>query len=228
MAPLARPSRMTRSEFLDAALAPGAVAVIRLADSGRLVRLAEALAEGGVTAIEVTMTTPNALDVIEAVDREMGDAIALGVGSVLDAETTRQAVDAGARYVVSPVFKSEVVKEAHRMGVPAMPGCFTPTEILAATEAGADVIKVFPADVFGPSFFKAVLAPMPHLRLMPTGGVSLTNAGDWIRAGAVAVGVGSALLDKRAIADGDWATLTANARTLRQSVEEGRADVAAR
>ena len=219
---------MTRSEFLDAVLAPGAVAVIRLADSGRLVRLAEALAEGGVTAIEVTMTTPNALDVIAAVDREMGDAIALGVGSVLDAETTRQAVEAGARYVVSPVFKADVVKEAHRLGVPAMPGCFTPTEMLAATEAGADVIKVFPADVFGPSFFRAVLAPMPHLRLMPTGGVSLTNAGDWIRAGAVAVGVGSALLDKQAIADGDWATLTQNARTLRQSVEDGRADVAAR
>jgi len=152
-----------------------------------------------------------------------GDAVTVGVGSVLDAETARRAVAAGARYVVSPVFKPEIVAEAHRLDVPVMPGCFTPTEILTATEAGADVVKVFPADVFGPTFFKAVLAPMPHLRMMPTGGVSLTNAGDWIRAGAVAVGVGSALLDKQAIADGDWATLTQKARTLRASVEAGRA-----
>ena len=214
---------MTRSQILDSVLASGAVAVVRMADSGRLVRLAEAIAEGGVTAIEITMTTPNALGVIEAVDRALGDAVALGVGSVLDAETARRAVEAGARYVVSPVFKREIVAEAHRLGVPAMPGCFTPTEVLEATEAGADVVKVFPADVFGPTFFKAVLAPMPHLKMMPTGGVSLTNAGDWIRAGAVAVGVGSALLDKRAIADGDWAALTDNARTLRASVEAGRA-----
>ena len=140
-------------------------------------RVAEAIAEGGVTAIEVTMTTPNALAVIEDVSRQLGDAVVVGVGSVLDAETTRRAVDAGARYVVSPVFKREIVDEAHRLGVPAMPGCFTPTEILAATEAGADIVKVFPADVLGMAFFKGVLAPMPHLKLMPTGGVSLTNAG---------------------------------------------------
>lgn len=216
---------MTREQILDSVLASGAVAVVRMADSGRLVRVAEAIAEGGVTAIEVTMTTPNALAVIEDVSRQLGDAVIVGVGSVLDAETTRQAVDAGARYVVSPVFKREIIEESHRMGVPAMPGCFTPTEVLTATEAGADTIKVFPADVLGMSFFKGVLAPMPHLRLMPTGGVSLTNAGDWIRAGAVAVGVGSALLDKQAIADGDWATLTRNARTLRQSVEDGRASL---
>lgn len=214
-----------RQGTLDAVLASGAVAVVRLADSGRLVRLAEAIAEGGVTAIEVTMTTPDALAVIEDVSRQLGDAVTVGVGSVLDAETARRAVDAGARYVVSPVFKREIVDEAHRMGVPAMPGCFTPTEILAATEAGADTVKVFPADVLGMDFFKGVLAPMPHLQLMPTGGVTLTNAGDWVRAGAVAVGVGSALLDKRAIADGDWAALTERARTLRQSVDDGRASI---
>jgi len=219
---------MTRSDLLDSVLASGAVAVVRMADAGRLVRVAEAIAEGGVTAIEVTMTTPNALAVIEDVSRQLGDAVVVGVGSVTDAETTRQAVDAGARYVVSPVFKAEIVDEAHRLGVPAMPGCFTPTEILTATEAGADVVKVFPADVLGMPFFKGVLAPMPHLRMMPTGGVSLTNAGDWIRAGAVAVGVGSALLDKTAIADGDWPTLTQNARTLRQSVEAGRASLASK
>lgn len=211
-----------RQRILDAVLESGAIAVVRMADSGRLMRVAEAIAEGGVTAIEITMTTPNALRVIEEVAREMGDRVQVGVGSVLDAETARRAVEAGARYVVSPVFKPEVIEAAHRQGVPAMSGCFTPTEILTATEAGADVVKVFPADVVGIPFFKAVLAPMPHLRLMPTGGVSLTNAGEWLRAGAVAVGVGSALLDKQAIAEGDWATLTANARMLRASVEEGR------
>ena len=144
---------------------------------------------------------------------------------IIDAETARRAVEAGAQYVVSPVFKREIIDEAHRLGVPAMPGCFTPTEILAATEAGADTVKVFPADVLGMPFFKGVLAPMPHLKLMPTGGVSLTNAGDWVRAGAVAVGVGSALLDKQAISEGDFAVLTENARTLRASVEAGRADL---
>lgn len=214
---------MTRAQILDAVLASGAVAVVRMADAGRLVRVAEAIAEGGVTAIEVTMTTPNALGVIEDVARELGDTVTVGVGSVLDAETARRAVGAGARYVVSPVFRPAIIEEAHRLGVPAMPGCFTPTEILAATEAGADTVKVFPADVLGMPFFKGVLAPMPHLRLMPTGGVSLTNAGDWVRAGAVAVGVGSALLDKQAIAEGDWAALAENARTLRASVEAGRA-----
>ncbi len=217
---------MNRSDLLDSVLASGAVAVVRMADAGRLVRVAEAFAEGGVTAIEITMTTPNALAVIEDVSRQLGDAVVVGVGSVLRADTARRAIEAGARYVVSPVFKREIIDEAHRQGVPAMPGCFTPTEILTATEAGADVIKVFPADVLGMPFFKGVLAPMPHLKLMPTGGVSLTNAGDWVRAGAVAVGVGSALLDKQAIAAGDWSTLTQNARTLRQSVEEGRASIA--
>lgn len=213
-----------RKEVLRSILRSGAIAVIRMAEARRLIRVVEAVREGGITAIEITMTTPNALAVIEEVAREMGDTVQVGVGSVLDADTARQAIDAGARYVVSPIFKPEVINAAHRHDVPAMPGCFTPTEILTAVEAGADLVKVFPADILGMAFFKGVLAPMPHLRLMPTGGVSLANAGDWIRAGAVAVGVGSALLDKRAIAEEDYAVLTENARTLRRSVEAGRAD----
>ncbi|QXD14104.1 bifunctional 4-hydroxy-2-oxoglutarate aldolase/2-dehydro-3-deoxy-phosphogluconate aldolase [Rhodocaloribacter litoris] len=213
-----------RKEILQRIIESGAVAVVRMADAQRLLRVAEALHEGGITAIEITMTTPDALAVIEEVAGAMGDEVQVGVGSVLSAEVARQAIDAGARYVVSPVFKPEVVAEAHRHDVPAMPGCFTPTEILAATEAGADLVKVFPADVVGMPFFKAVLAPMPHLKLMPTGGVTLENAGDWIRAGAVAVGVGSALLDKAAIAAGDYAVLIENARKLRRSVEAARAE----
>ena len=212
-----------RERILQSILRSGGIAVIRMADARRLLRVVEAVREGGVTAIEITMTTPNALAVIEEVARAMGDDVQLGVGSVLDAATAGRAIDAGARYVVSPIFKPEIIAEAHRHDVPVMPGCFTPTEIIAATEAGADVVKVFPADVLGMAFFKSVLAPMPHLKLMPTGGVSLANAGDWLRAGAVAVGVGSALLDKRAIAEEDYATLTENARLLRRNVEAGRA-----
>lgn len=212
-----------RSETLQRVLASGAVAVVRMPDSDKLIRIVEAIREGGVTAIEITMTTPGALNVIETVARRMGDAVEIGVGSVLDATTCLRAIDAGARYVVSPIYKDEVIQAAHSRGRPVMPGAFTPTEIQTATEAGADVIKVFPADIVGMPFFKAVLAPMPHLRLMPTGGVSLTNAGDWMRAGAVAVGVGSALLDKKAIEEGNYEQLTENARILLESVEEGRA-----
>lgn len=213
----------TRADILTRVLASGAVAVVRMPDSDRLVRVVESIREGGVTAIEITMTTPNALKVIEEVARRMGDVVEIGVGSVLDAATAHRAVDAGARYVVSPVFKKELIDAAHQRGVPVMPGAFSPTEIQTATEMGADVIKVFPADIVGMPFFKAVLAPLPHLKLMPTGGVSLTNAGEWIRAGAVAVGVGSALLDKRAIEEGNFQKLTENARQLRRSVDEGRA-----
>ncbi len=191
-------------------------------DTRRLLRVVAAIRRGGITAIEVTLTTSNALTVIAELVREMGEEIQVGVGSVLSAEDARRAVNSGARYVVSPVFVADVVAEAHRLGVPAIPGCFTPTEIMTAMNAGADLIKVFPANITGMGFFKAVLAPMPHLKLMPTGGVTPTNAGDWIRAGAVAVGVGSALLNRRAIEEEDYETLTENARILYQSVCEAR------
>lgn len=213
---------MSRFEIVQRLIEEGAVAVIRMADSKRLKRVAEAIHKGGISAIEVTMTTPNALRVIEDLAHSMGDVILVGVGSVLDAETARLAIDAGARYVVSPVFKPEVVHTAHRYDLPALPGAFTPTEILAAHEQGADIVKVFPADVVGMAFFRAVKAPMPHLNLMPTGGVTLTNAGEWLEAGACAVGVGSALLDKRAIAEEKYEVLTENARTLRRSIAEAR------
>jgi 2-dehydro-3-deoxyphosphogluconate aldolase/(4S)-4-hydroxy-2-oxoglutarate aldolase len=166
------------------------------------------------------MTVPDALAQIRLVAQTFADDVVLGVGSVLSAETVNLAIDAGASYVVSPIFKPEIVAAAHARDVPAMPGAFTPTEIQTAFEAGADIVKVFPADVLGMPFFKGVLAPMPHLRLMPTGGVTLTNAGEWFRAGVSAVGVGSALLDKAAIASADWDRLEENARLLMQSIEE--------
>ena len=213
---------MTRFEIVQKIIDGGAVAVIRMSDSQKLMHVAEALLEGGIFALEITMTTPNALKVIEEASRTLPKEVLIGVGSVLDSETARLAINAGAKYVVSPIFKTEIVQTAHRYNLPVMPGCFTPTEILTAHEAGADIVKVFPADVVGMPFFKAIKAPMPHLNLMPTGGVSLTNAGDWLKAGACAVGVGGALLDKQAIADGNFAKLTENARILRQSIQSVR------
>lgn len=214
---------MDRTQLCDQLVEAGAIAVLRMDDTAPLMQVVDALRKGGVIAIEITMTMPHALHAIETVARGMGDAVVVGVGSVRDAETTRRAVDAGAQFVVSPIFKTEIIQAAHQRGVPAMPGAFTPTEIQHATEAGADVVKVFPADILGMNFFKAVLAPMPHLKLMPTGGVSLTNAGAWLQAGACAVGVGSALLDKQAIAEGNFDQLTDNARVLCRSIAAGRA-----
>lgn len=209
------------SELVD----EGAVAVIRMADAQKLMKVVEAIREGGISAIEITMTTPNALQVIEEVAREMGDTARIGVGSVLDGETARLALNAGAQYVISPIFKESVIEMAHRYDKPAIPGAFGPTQIQRAHEAGADIVKVFPASTLGMKYFKAVKAPMPHLKLLPTGGVSLDNAGDWIRHGACAVAVGSALLDKEAIAEGNFGKLTENARRLRASIAEGRNDL---
>jgi 2-dehydro-3-deoxyphosphogluconate aldolase/(4S)-4-hydroxy-2-oxoglutarate aldolase len=203
---------------VDDLVARGAVAVVRLPDADRALAVVDALAAGGVTAIELTLTTPGALVVIAALRKASGDALQVGAGSVLDADTARRAIEAGATYVVSPVFRADVVAESHRQGVPAMPGAYTPTEILTAHEAGADVVKVFPADTLGPSYIKGVLAPMPFLRLMPTGGVTPANVGEWLRAGAVAAGLGSALVDPKLVAANDMAAITARARQVSESV----------
>jgi 2-dehydro-3-deoxyphosphogluconate aldolase/(4S)-4-hydroxy-2-oxoglutarate aldolase len=199
-----------------------AVAVIRLSDSTKLIKVCEAIFMGGVKSIEITMTVPNAIDVIKEAVKQLGDHMLIGVGTVLTPEIAQRAIDAGANYVVSPIFKKEIIEVAHKNGVPALPGCFTPTEIQTAFEAGADIIKIFPADVLGMAFFKGILAPMPQLKLMPTGGVTLTNAGDWINAGACAVGVGTALLDKKAIENENYNLLTDNARLIMSSIEAAK------
>ena len=191
-------------------------------DPTQLRRVVDAIAEGGVRAIEVTMTVPGAVELIGTLARSLPPEILLGAGTVTDAATARAVIEAGARYVVSPVFRREVIAACHERGVAAAPGCFTPTEILDAHDAGADVVKVFPATALGPQFIKDVRAPLPQLRLMPTGGVSLDNAGDWIRAGAVAVGVGSALVDTKAIDEGRFDVLTSNARRIVASVASAR------
>lgn len=215
-------SSPSRSSIVDRLLASGVVAVVRLDDPAPMSDVIRALVRGGVTAIEITMTVPGALSLIEQAAETFGDEITLGVGSVLDAAGARDAVAAGAQFVVSPILKRDVVEAGHALDVAVLPGAFTPTEIQTAHEMGADVVKVFPADVLGMAFFKGVLAPMPHLRLMPTGGVTLANAGDWLHAGACAVGAGSALLDKKAIAEGRFDVLTENARTIIASVQSAR------
>jgi len=213
---------MDREQIVKLLIDGGAVAVIRLSDPRKLINVAEAIYKGGVTGIEITTTVPNAIQVIENASKEIGSYMNVGVGTVLNTETAQKAIDAGAKYVVSPIFKKEIIEAAHRNEIPAIPGAFTPTEIQSAYECGADIVKVFPADVVGMAFFKGVLAPLPHLRLMPTGGVTLTNAGDWLKAGACAVGVGTALLDKAAIASENYQVLTDNAKILMESISRAR------
>jgi 2-dehydro-3-deoxyphosphogluconate aldolase/(4S)-4-hydroxy-2-oxoglutarate aldolase len=201
----------------------GAVAVVRLHDTEAAIRVADALHAGGVTALEITVTVPDAFSVIAAIAQRFGDEVCVGVGTVLDVETLRGAVAAGAQYVVSPVFRAPLIAEAHRLGAPAMPGAITPTEMLTAYEAGADIVKIFPADTFGPGYIKSVLAPMPFLRLMPTGGVTPENVGAWLAAGAVAVGLGGSLVDASLVAKGDWDAITTRARRVTDAVAEARA-----
>ena len=213
---------MGRTDVVRHIESEGIVAVIRIAAADKLRAVIDALAEGGVRALEVTMTVPRALDLISEIAGALPKGFLVGAGTVLDTETARLAILSGAQFVVSPVLRRPVVEMCHRYDVAALPGCFTPTEILEAWEAGADIVKVFPATALGPGFFKDVRGPLPQVKLMPTGGVSLDNAGDWIAAGAVAVGVGTALLDAKAIACGDYAVLTANARRICASVRKAR------
>jgi len=201
----------------------GIVAVIRMKDPDKVQAVVDAIAAGGVRAIEVTMTVPNAVQLIAALAPKMPAGFRFGAGTVLDAETAIKVIDAGAQFVVSPVFRRSLISVCHERGVPVTPGCFTPTEILDAWDAGADIVKVFPATALGPGYIKDIRAPLPHVKLMPTGGVTVENAGEWIKAGAVAVGVGSALLDTKAIESGDFAALRARAERIVANVRSARA-----
>lgn len=212
----------SRREIVETIQQLGVVAIIRMKDAAKLRAVFDALADGGVRAIEVTMTVPDAVSLIRTLAGSIPSNILLGAGTVVDADTARTVIDAGARFVVSPVLRPDVIRVCHERGAAAAPGCFTPTEILNAHDLGADVVKVFPATALGPQFIRDIRAPLPQLKMMPTGGVSLDNAGEWIRAGAVAVGAGSALLDMKAIEDGRFDVITANARRIVASVTAAR------
>lgn len=218
-----RNGRMSRVETLERIRESGCVAVVRAPSSEQLVEVARALEKGGLIAIEITMTTPNALKVIEQVSAELGDAVVTGVGSVLDAETARAAILAGAEFVVGPTLNTEMIAMSHRYDKVCVPGAYTPTEILAAWTAGADVVKVFPASVGGPAYFKAVKGPLPQVKLSPTGGVNLKTAGEFIKAGAEFLGVGSDLVSKEALAEGDMGYITERAAAYVEEVRKARA-----
>jgi 2-dehydro-3-deoxyphosphogluconate aldolase/(4S)-4-hydroxy-2-oxoglutarate aldolase len=200
----------------------GVVAVIRLDDPGALRDVADALMAGGVRALEVTMTVPRATELIAQLAAALPNTFAVGAGTVTDADTARRVIDAGARFVVGPVLRPAVIAECRQRDVAAMPGCFSPTEILSAWEAGADVVKVFPATALGPAYLKDIHGPLPQIKLMPTGGVTRDNAGEWIKAGAVAIGVGTALVDRAAIKAKRFDTIAANARHFIVEVQRAR------
>lgn len=200
----------------------GVVAIIRMKDPAGLAGVVEALLAGGVRVLEVTMTVPGAVDLIRGLASKLPPEFVLGAGTVVDAATADRVIDAGAKFLVSPVLRTPVIDVANRRGVPIMPGCFSPTEILTAWEAGADIVKVFPATALGPGYLRDLHGPLPQVKLMPTGGVTVDNAGDWIRAGAVAVGVGSALVDASALSTGNFTRITDNARRIIESVRLAR------
>jgi 2-dehydro-3-deoxyphosphogluconate aldolase/(4S)-4-hydroxy-2-oxoglutarate aldolase len=200
----------------------GIVAVVRSPDSDQLVDVARALADGGVSVVEITMSVPHALDVVRRVRQALGDRLLLGAGTILDPETARAALLAGAEYIVAPTLNLEVIRLCRRYDKLVMPGAFTPTEILTAWEAGADIVKVFPADVVGPAFFKALRGPLPQIRLMPTGGVDLTTAADFLRAGACCLGVGSQLVEPKAVADRNFERIRELARQYVAIVKQTR------
>jgi 2-dehydro-3-deoxyphosphogluconate aldolase/(4S)-4-hydroxy-2-oxoglutarate aldolase len=213
---------MNRDQTLKNMIDCGVVAVLRAKSSAELLDVSKALYDGGVTSIEVTMTTPGALKVIEEVAAKMAGQVIVGVGSVLDVETARAAILAGAEFVVGPVLKETVIEMAKRYSKVVIPGAFTPTEILRAWEAGADVVKVFPATAVGPKYFRDILGPLPHVRLSPTGGVTVENTGEFIKAGAVFVGAGTSLVDKKAVAEKRFSAITETAKKMIAEVRKAR------
>jgi len=216
-----------KGRIIERLLNAGVVAVIRADSSAQLMDVARALEAGGVTAMEITMTTPNAIETIQTVTRELGDRVLMGVGTVLDTETCRAALLAGAQFVVTPVMRPEVIALCNRYSKPIICGAYTPTEALTAHESGADFIKIFPADGLGPSYIRALRAPLPQLEIIPTGGVSVETAGDFIRAGCAAVAAGGSLVSKEVLKSGDWAALTATARAMVAAVADARAAMTA-
>ena len=200
----------------------GVVAIMRAKSSEQLIEAAEAVLAGGINAIEVTMTTPGALTVIEKAVSKFGNDVLFGAGSVLDAETARMAILAGAQFIVCPTFKPATIEICKRYSVPVMPGAYTPTEILTAWEAGADIVKVFPASVGGPAFIKALKGPLPQIRLAAVGGVDLANTADFFKAGVDVVGVGGELVSQNLLDKKDFAIITERARSFRLEANKGR------
>jgi 2-dehydro-3-deoxyphosphogluconate aldolase/(4S)-4-hydroxy-2-oxoglutarate aldolase len=209
-------------ETIERLEAGGIVAIVRLDDLSAAVPLTQALARGGICAIEFTFTNPLAAKVIEEVRSAVDDGMLVGAGTVLDPETARTAILAGAEFIVTPIVSIGTIELCHRYSIPTAIGAFTPTEILTAWQAGASFVKVFPATTLGPQYLKDVRGPLPQVKLIPTGGVNADNAADFIRAGASAIAVGSNLVDAKTVALGDWAVIEERAKRLVEVVKQAR------
>ena len=213
---------MNALQSLQKILSGGVIAIMRAPSATQLLDAAKAIYEGGVDIIEVTMTTPGALSVVEQAVSQIGDRVLFGAGSVLDPETARLAILAGAQFVVSPTLNLETIEMCKRYAVPVIPGAFTPTEILTAWEHGADIVKVFPASVGGPAYIKAIKAPLPQIRLAAVGGVTIENTAQFFSAGIDVIGVGAELVNARLLESGTFDEITRRARAFRQEVEKAR------
>lgn len=214
---------MTRTETLRRVEENGIIAVIRVDGPDQALDVCKALRDGGILACEIAMTTPGALRAIERANDILGDSVFVGVGTVLDAPTAVAAVHAGARFIFSPIVDHGVIEAAHRYDLAVFPGALTPTEIATAWTAGADMVKVFPANHFGPSYFRDLHGPLPQVKLTPTGGVTLDTVDVWLQAGASALGVGSALVKKEWVRAGQWTEMTSLARQFVDAVRASRA-----
>jgi len=213
---------MTKDQIIQRLLNPGVTAIIRADNSEQLIHASRALIEGGVSSIEVTMTTPNALVVIADMCRVFGDQVLAGVGSVLDVKTAAAAIEAGAEYVITPVLKPEVIAFCNQKQKPIFSGSYTPTEAQTSYELGADFIKIFPADGLGPKYISAIRGPLPHLKIVPTGGVDVNTVGDFIKAGCVGVAAGSSLVSKEILKNQDWDKLKTLAAAFVAAVAKAR------
>ncbi len=212
----------TRFEIQKAIIENGVVAIVRLNDSSKLSKVAEAIMDGGLNIIEFTMTTPGALEIIKETSKSLGDKLMLGAGTVLDAETARLAILAGAEFIVSPVLNRGVVDMCHRYGKVCLPGAYTPTEIMTAIEWGTDFVKLFPANGLGPAYLKAVRAPLPQAQIVPTGGINVSNVAEFIKAGAAAVAIGADLVNAAMVEKGDFKSITEIAKAFRAEVDKAR------
>jgi 2-dehydro-3-deoxyphosphogluconate aldolase/(4S)-4-hydroxy-2-oxoglutarate aldolase len=214
---------MDKREVFNRMISEGLIPVIRVTSAQEAMDVADALKEGGVSLIEITMSVQGAIDVIKELTRKYNDEIIMGAGTVLDPETGRAALLAGAQFIVSPTLNLDLISLAHRYSAVVIPGAMTPTEILTAWNAGADMVKVFPAaQLGGPEYLKALKGPLPQILLVPTGGVNLQNAGAFIMAGATALGVGGEMVDKKALKEKKFNVITENTRAFLKAVQEAR------
>jgi 2-dehydro-3-deoxyphosphogluconate aldolase/(4S)-4-hydroxy-2-oxoglutarate aldolase len=215
---------MNKAEVIKQIKNTGLIPVVRATSADEAMRAIDAIREGGVSVLEITMTVPGAVGVIEQLTKKYGSDVLVGAGTVLDAETARACMLSGAQFIVSPALNMETIECCRRYGVAVLPGALSPTEVVQAWTAGADLVKVFPAGALGgASYLKALKAPLPHIELVPTGGVSLKTAADFIKAGASALGVGTDLVDLKAIRDGQASVITERAKQFLQIVREARA-----